>query len=412
MRETGASWDSMELMRRLARTAVRVGANVKPGQDVVIEADDVQHAALSRLIAEEAYLAGARLVSVVYWDKQVKLSRLLHAQQDSLGAEPDWWNRHMEECVEKEGAWINVFGDPYLDLFDDVDPDCLALDRMPWTDAYLPLLTENRVNWTAVCGPTAALAERSLGTSDMDQLWDVLVPILRLDADDTDQAWRARLAELENRAAALDRRHFDHIQFSGPGTDLRVGLLPTGRWRPSSHETQGGTKTISNLPTEEVQTTPDYRSVVGTVTATRPLPLNGGALVDGLRLRFDAGKVVEVDARSNVDAIRSLIETDRGAARLGELALVADDSPIASSGIVFADLLLDENAACHIALGQAYAASVKGLPSDPDEQAKMGFNNSEIHQDLMIGGAEVAVDGVDDRGNPTPIMREGTWVLD
>jgi aminopeptidase len=122
--------------------------------------------------------------------------------------------------------------------------------------------------------------------------------------------------------------------------------------------------------------------------------------------------VVEVDARSNVDAIRSLIETDRGAARLGELALVADDSPIASSGIVFADLLLDENAACHIALGQAYAASVKGLPSDPDEQAKMGFNNSEIHQDLMIGGAEVAVDGVDDRGNPTPIMREGTWVLD
>jgi aminopeptidase len=407
-----AQKDRAELMRRLARVTVRVGANVRPGQEVVIEADDVQHAVLSRLIAEESYLAGASLVSVVYWDKQVKRSRLLHAPKESLSTAPDWWNRHMEECVEKEGAYINVYGDPYLGLFDDIDPGRLSLDRMPWTDAYLPLLTESRVNWTVVCGPTAGLAERALGAPDVDRLWDVLVPILRLDAEDTEDAWRQRLAELDRRAAALDRRRFSHIQFNGPGTDLRVGLLPTGKWSPSSFTTRSGARTIANLPTEEVQTTPDCRNVVGTVAATRPVPLAGGAVVEGLRLRFDAGRVTEVEARSNADAIRSLIETDAGASRLGELALVADDSPVASSGLVFGDVLLDENAACHIAVGQAYAQTVDGLPSDPDRQVEMGFNNSEVHQDLMIGGADVAVHGVDNEGHATPIMRDGAWVLD
>lgn len=410
MSDTGAPTVA-DRARLLARLSVRVGANVAPGQDVFVLANDVEHAPLARAVADEAYKAGARFVSVLYWDQHVKRSRLRHASADSLAFVPDWWERHIAECAERRSAYITVWGDPQPELLDDVDPYRAGKDPLPRTESYLAMVGSGEVNWTVVPGPTPAMARRVLGTSDVERLWDELAPILRLDAADPEQAWREHIAGLRERAAALDAHRFAELRFFGHGTDLRVGLLRGARWSAVSIETTWGRTAIMNMPTEEVLTTPDLRRADGTVTATRPLQLTGGTVVEGLRLRFSAGRVVEVDAERNADAARARIATDQGAARLGEVALVDGNSPVARSGRVFGEVLFDENATCHIALGQAYAFTVPDLPDDPDERHARGFNTSAIHQDIMIGGREISVDGIDAAGTSTPILRDDAWVL-
>jgi len=216
---------------------------------------------------------------------------------------------------------------------------------------------------------------------------------------------------LAARADALNERSFAALRFHGPGTDLKVGLMDGARWFCARFDTAWGRPMIANMPTEEVFTTPDNRIAEGTVTATRPIPLLGGATIEGLRLRFEDGRVVSVDADRNADALRSVLGSDPGAARLGEVALVDGTSPVGRSGRVFSDILLDENATCHIALGNGYPFTVPDLPGDAGGRAERGFNVSGIHQDMMIGGPEIAVDGLDAAGNATPILRDDVWVL-
>jgi aminopeptidase len=263
-----------------------------------------------------------------------------------------------------------------------------------------------------VPAPSSGAAQRILGTDDVDALWDVMAPILRLDASDPADAWQRHIARLRERTAALETHQFVGLRFHGGATDLHIGLRQDARWLTGGITTSWGRETIVNMPTEEVFTTPHNRIANGTVTATRPFQLIGGATVDGLRLRFEDGRVVEVDADRNAEAAREYLKADDGAARLGEVALVDGTSPVGRSGLVFNDILLDENAACHIALGNAYPFTVPDLPEDPTERAERGFNVSTIHQDLMIGGPDVAVDGIDRAGNATPIVRDDTWLLE
>jgi aminopeptidase len=399
-------------IRTLGRLAVRSGANVAPGQDVVILVYDIEHATLAREIADAAYRAGARYVSVLYWDQHVKRSRLLHGAPDSLGFTPSWWDRHIEECIERRSAYIVVWGDPAPDLLGDVDPRLAGQDHMPMTGPLHAMCGSGEVNWTFVPAPSGGAAQRILGTDDVDALWDVLAPILRLDADDPEEAWRQHVIRLHERAAALDAHDFVALRFHGAQTDLRLGLLRGARWFSGGITTSWGRETIANMPTEEVFTTPDNRIADGTVVATRPFQLLGGMVVEGLRLRFEGGRVVEVDANCNADAFRSCLEADQGAVRLGEVALVDGTSPVGRSGRVFNDVLLDENAACHIALGNGYPFTVPDLPDGSRERADRGFNVSAIHQDVMIGGPEVAVDGIDGAGAAAPILRDDVWVLE
>jgi aminopeptidase len=400
-----------ERVRALARLAVRVGANVAPGQDVVVAPFDVVHAALARDVAEEAYLAGARYVSVVYWDQYVKRSRLLHASEDSLGFVPDWWERVSDECVERQGASIAIVGDPAPGILADVDEARVGRDLMPLTPAVLRMVNSGAVNWTVIPGPTEAWAERVFGEPDVDRLWDALMPILRLDAESPEQAWAEHVARLRARAAALEERRLDALRFTGPGTDLTVGLLPGALWLSGGLETARGREAIVNLPTEEVFTTPDHRRVDGHVRATRPIQLIGGIVVEGLRLRFEGGVAVEVDADAGAEAVRAQMASDEGAARLGEVALVDGGSPVGRSGLVFGEVLLDENAASHIAWGAAYEFTVPDLPEDERARDALGFNSSVVHQDAMIGGPGVDVEGIDVVGGRVAIIRDGTWVL-
>jgi aminopeptidase len=398
--------------RTLARLAVEIGANVAPGQDVVVLAYDVEHAALAREIAEAAYQAGAHYVSVLYWDQHVKRSRLLHADEASLDFTPGWWDRHIEECLERRSASIVIWGDPDPDLLADIDPARAGRDNMPLTGPLHAMHASGEVNWTVVPGPSSGMARRLLGADDPDALWDVYAPILRLDAEDPVAAWREHVAGLRARAEALNARAFEALRFRGPGTDLTLGLLRGATWIAAGFETTWGREMIANMPTEEVFTTPDNRIAEGTVAATRPFQLIGGPTVKGLRLRFAGGRVVEVEADQGADAVRARLEADDGAVRLGEVALVDGTSPIGRSGHVFNDILFDENATCHVALGNGYSFTVPDLPSRREARAERGFNMSAIHQDLMIGSREVAVDGLDAAGNATPILRDDAWVLE
>jgi aminopeptidase len=397
--------------RELADLAVNVGACVQPGQDVFVIAWDAVQADLARAVAESAYAAGARYVSTIYWDGHVKASRLRHAPEESLSFIPDWFRRTATEAVERRAAWISIFGDPDPGVFDDIDPARVGRDLMPFIPEALELIASHEVNWTIVPGPSEGWARRLFGEPDVARLWEVLAPILRLDAPDPVAAWGANVDRLEERAAALNERGFDAIRFEGPDTELTVGLLEGARWLAGVFPTNWGPKPVVNMPTEEVFTTPDRHGVEGSVRMTRPVLMTNGALVEGLRLRFSDGRIVEVDAQTNGDAIRAQVSHDEGAARLGEVALVDGSSPVGKSGLVFGDILLDENATCHIAWGRAYEATHPALPKEPDELERLGFNLSKVHQDAMIGGPEVKVLGIEPGGAPVPVIEDDVWVL-
>lgn len=403
---------SSQYTHALADLVVTTGVNLAAGQDVVVLAYDIEHAPLARAIADAAYRAGAHYVSVFYWDQTVKRSRLMHAADDSLSHTPRWWDAHLEEAREKHSAYVILWGDPDVELLADIDPARSGRETMPITGPLHDLCGSGEISWTIVPAPSKGAARRILGSDDVEALWGVLAPILRLDAADPVAAWRDHIARLHARAATMQAHGFDAVRFHGGGTDLTIGLMRGANWLSGSIETNWGQEMVVNMPTEEVFTTPDRTRVDGVAVATRRFQLIGGANVDGLRVRFAGGRVVEVDADSGADAFRTALAADEGAARLGELALVDETSPVGRSGLVFNDILLDENAACHVAFGNAYPFTVPDLPESPEDQLARGFNRSQIHQDVMIGGPGVSVDGLDADGNPTPILRANVWVLE
>lgn len=396
----------------LAELVVRTGVNLTAGQDVVVLACDIEHAALARAVADAAYRAGAHYVSVFYWDQTVKRSRLLLAAEDSLSYTPGWWDAHLEEARENHSAYVILWGDPDVDLLAAIDPARAGRDTMPLTGPLHALFGSGEVSWTIVPAASRGAARRILGSDDLEALWAVLAPILRLDAPDPVAAWRDHVARLHARAAAMQAHGFDAVHFHGGDTDLTVGLMRGASWLSGSIETNWGQEMVVNMPTEEVFTTPDRSRVDGVAVATRRFQLIGGTNVDGLRVRFEHGRVVEIDADSGVEAARARLGADEGASRLGEVALVDENSPVGRSGLVFNDILLDENAACHIAFGNAYPFTVPDLPTASEDRLARGFNISDVHQDVMIGGPAVSVDGLDTAGNRTPILRENVWVLE
>jgi aminopeptidase len=267
------------------------------------------------------------------------------------------------------------------------------------------------ISWTIVPGPCPGLAAAILGTPDVDRLWELVTPMLRLDAPDPELAWREHISRLRERAATLERHSFSALRFRGGGTDLTVGVLARARWMCAALNTSWDAPMVVNMPSEEVFTTPDHRRTEGIVRATRPLNLVGGGQVEDLAIRFENGHAVDVQASRGADVVRAQMATDPGAARLGEVALVDGSSPVGQTGMVFGDILIDENATSHIAWGNAYAFNVPDLPEDPEAQDALGFNRSDVHQDAMIGGPEVNVFGVDERGVEVPVIAADEWVL-
>jgi aminopeptidase len=394
------------LLQRFAELIVGFGANVQPGQVVGVGAEPGKES-LCRAIAAAAYRAGAKFVDVGYFDLHVKRERILHAADDSLDYVPPWYGRRVLELGELRGARIGLTGPAAPGVLDDLDPRRAGRDQLPALKETSEVVNQRTTNWTAAPCPTPAWAQ--LVHPDLEpeaalaRLWEQVAHVCRLDEPDPVAEWERRMETLLSAAERLTDRRFDAVRFRGPGTDLRVGLLPGSRWLAARFETLDGIVHRPNLPSEETFTAPDPERVDGVVSATKPLALSG-SIIRGLQVRFDGGRAVSIDAEAGAETLRTTVARDEGAARLGEVALVDREGRIGALDTVFYDTLLDENAASHIAFGRAYGFSV-------DEGDRDRANLSEIHVDFMIGGDEVEVDGITAGGAEVPVLRGGVWQL-
>ncbi len=400
---------------KLAALAVRVGLNLRPGQEVVMTAP-VEALPLVRRIAAHAYQAGATLVTPLIGDDEVALARYRHAGDDAFDTAPGWLFEGMAKAFAGGAARLAVVGeDPTL--LAGQDPAKVARANRARSIAYRPaleLITSFAINWNLVPASTPGWAREVFpGLPEAEavaKLWDAIFMACRVDQPDPVAGWAAHNATLHARTKFLNNKDYAELRYRGPGTDLVIGLADGHLWAGGAEPAKNGIICNPNIPTEEVFTTPHKLRVSGTVRSTKPLAYQG-TLIDEIQVRFEEGRIVEAHASRGEDVLRRVLETDEGAARLGEVALVPHSSPISASGLLFRNTLFDENAASHIALGQAYTTCLRDSTGVPmDELAKRGANASLIHIDWMIGSGEIDIDGVTKTGTVEPLMRGGEFV--
>ena len=389
---------------RYAELIVSVGANVQPGQLVDVLAG-LEHVELVRAVTRAAYRAGARYVDVRYVDPHIRRALIQsNAGNDVLSWTPPWLLTRERSFGDEHAAIIAFTGDAEPELLGDLPGERVGKARMvELAKEASRQTTEQLTNWTVVGAPNPGWATQVFGEEDVDRLWALVEHCVRLDEPDPAAAWNAHIDTLGRRAKSLDALEIDTLRFTGPGTDLTVGLLPQSRWMGVESETVDGVTFVANMPTEEVYTTPDARRTEGVVSATMPLAVYG-TIVKGLRVHFAGGRIVEVQADEGADVIRGQLSTDEHAAALGEVALVDGTSRVGRTRTTFFDTLFDENATCHVAYGDAYAEAVDGGRIE-------GVNVSSVHTDFMIGGPGVSVDAVTRSGTVVPLLRDEAWLL-
>ncbi|MCS7068055.1 MAG: aminopeptidase [Meiothermus sp.] len=400
---------------QLARVAVHVGLGLQEGQELLITAP-LEAAPLARKITEHAYRAGSPLVTVLYDDDAAHLLRFQHAPESAFDKTPQWLFDGMAAAFQSGAARLHIAGsDP--NLLRGQHPERVARANRARSLAYRPvleLITSHHINWSIVAYPHPAWARTVFpGLAEQEavqKLWEAIWKASRLDTPDPVATWQAHNQRLTERVAYLNQKRYRALHFKGPGTDLVVGLADDHLWAGGAVQAKNGVVCNPNIPTEEVFTAPHKDRIEGRVRSTKPLSYQG-SLLEEIEVRFEKGRVVEAKAKSGSEVLERILQTDEGARSLGEVALVPHSSPIAQSGILFYNTLFDENAASHIALGQAYSECIQGGSRlSPEALAARGANSSLIHIDWMIGSSEIDVDGISASGQSEPLMRGGEWV--
>jgi aminopeptidase len=400
---------------QLAAVAVNAGLGLARGQELVMTAT-IDALPLARLITEHAYKAGASLVTTLFSDEESALLRYRYGADEGFDTAPAWLYEGMAAAFRNGAARLAISGGNPA-LLSKEDPEKVGRANRAVSKAYRPaleLITRHDINWTIVACATPAWAATVFADLPEEEavakLWDAIFAASRADLDDPIATWKQHDAGLHRRADLLNAKRYATLHFRGPGTDLRVGLADDHRWMGGGTLANNGVYCIPNMPTEEVFTTPHKDRVDGTVTSTKPLSYQG-TLIEKIAVRFEGGRVTEAKASKGQEVLQKMIDTDDGARRLGEVALVPHSSPIAKSGLLFWNTLFDENAASHIALGQAYSTClIDGDKLTPEQLAAKGANDSLIHVDWMIGSEKMDLDGITSQGSAEPLMRKGEWV--
>ncbi len=399
----------------LAEVAVRVGLGLRAGQELVMTAS-LDALPLARRITEQAYRAGASLVTTLYADDDATLMRYRLAPDESFDHAAKWLYDGMGAAFKSGAARLAIAGGNPA-LLSNEDAGKVGRANRAVSQAYRPaleLITRHAINWTIVASATPAWAAAMFPEDTPDaalaRLWEAIFQTTRINSEDPVAAWKTHDAGLQKRAALLNEKRYAALKYRGPGTDFTLGLADDHLWLGGGTTAGNGLYCIPNMPTEEVFTTPHKERAEGTVTATKPLS-HQGTMIEGIQVRFEKGRIVEARATRGQEVLQKLIDTDDGARRLGEVALVPHSSPIAASGMLFLNTLFDENAASHIALGQAYSSCLReGDKLTPAELAAKGANDSLIHVDWMIGSGALDIDGITATGAAEPLMRQGEWV--
>jgi aminopeptidase len=390
-----------ERLERYAELVVKVGANVREGQEVFL-LTDIAHRDLARALTRQAYRAGATYVHVLYNDGHARRALIELGPDEALTYSPGWLKEFVSSI--SGNAMIATTGDPEPELLADLEGERVGR-AVPHEVVKIRMqqLGENSVNWCGVGAPSEGWAQQVFGEPDVERLWEKVAFCMRLDEPDPPGAWREHLARLEQRSTQLNELQADRLHYRGPGTDLTVGLLPYTRWLSGYGTTADGIQYVANMPTEEVFTSPDARRTEGTIRSTLPLPL-AGQIIRGLELTFEGGRAIRVEAESGADLVRSHFATIENSDRLGEVALVTRESRVGQTGTLFYDPLFDENATCHVAYGTGFPFLVEGEADD-------GLNLANMHVDFMVGGPDLEVDGVLADGTEVPLIRNEEWQL-
>ena len=406
-------------IENFARLAVEFGVNVQKGEDVLISSP-VEAPELARLMTKAAYEKGARKVSINWFDDPLTRLAYEYESQETLNEVPDWLvEKSRYQIAEKRSNRISIVSD---------DPDLLkGLDEAKISEAirerslkmkdFVKYTMNDIVSWLVISVPSTKWAEKVFpnlkGEEACDKLWGVILDVCRVSEswEETKANWENHINTLDEKAEFLNSHQFDYVVYkSENGTDLKVGLPKDHIWMSAGSKNEKGDRFIPNMPTEEVFTAPKYDEVEGRLVATKPLVYNG-VVINEFEFTFKDGKVVDFDAKEGKDTLAKMLDSDEGSKNLGEIALVPYDSPISNSNILFYNTLFDENASCHFALGKAYPTCVKGAADlDDSEVNSVGLNDSLIHEDFMVGAADLEITGYKDE-KAYPIFKDGNWAF-
>ena len=408
--------DFLKMLEDYADLAVKIGVNLQPGQRLMVRAP-IETAPLVRLIAKCAYKVGSPLVSVLYNDDELSLTRFKYATKGSFATFPEWEADALLECAKRGDAFIRVSAtDP--DLLKDQDPEDISTairSAQEHMSEYMRYPMSDRIPWLVMSVPIPTWAQKIFPDLDsetaVDRLWDMIFKTCRVDMEDPIAEWQGHIERMRVRSDYLNAKAYDQLHYTGEGTDLRLGLPRGHIWKSAQSVAKSGIVFVANIPTEEVFTMGDRNRAEGVVRSSKPLNY-GGTLIDNFTLRFSGGKVVEAKAEQGEETLQRLLDTDEGSKHLGEIALVSHQSPISQSGLLFYNTLFDENAASHLALGRAYRFNLEGGKEMSNEAfTDAGGNDSLVHVDFMIGNETMDVDGITVDGNREPLMRKGEWVV-
>jgi len=408
-------------LEKYAEVILKVGLNLQKGQRLLIlsmrETPLLELAPFVELITNKAYKMGAKFVEVIWNDPQLDLIRFQHAPRDSFEEFPTWKSNAALEFAEKGDAILSIIA-AIPDLFVDQDPELIVIRRQTFLKHFKPFIDlkfKNAMNWTNVAASVDSWADKIYPDLPPDKrktkMWDTIFDICRVKQKDPVSAWQDHIYQLAARSNYLNHKQYNTLKLKAPGTDLMIGLPKGHIWKGGSTTNQNGIDFSPNLPTEEIFTLPHKDKIEGFVAATKPLPVE--VVIEDFSLTFSKGRVVKATAKKVENMLNKLLEIDEGSSRLGEIALVPHSSPISRSGILFYNVLIDENGSCHIALGRAYRPCLENGEKMSDEEfMAAGGNVSLSHIDFMIGSGEMNIDGITEDGTTEPIMRNGEWAFD